>query len=315
MRDSDLVSAGEPFTRLLTQGMVCKETYFRNLGQGKPQYFNPTEVDVETDAKGRAISARLLADGESVEIGAVEKMSKSKNNGVDPQILIERYGADTVRLYTMFAAPPDQTLEWSDGAVEGASRFIKSLWRLTHEHTSKGPCDPIEQAQLDSDLKTLRRQIHETIGKVTDDISRRYKFNTAIAAVMELFNALSRAPQNSPSERAVLQEGLETAVLLLAPIIPHVTDALWRALGHADSSLIDSSWPQTDEATLQRSEIDIVVQVNGKKRAEIVVPVDCPKAELEARALAEENVKRALADKSVVKVVVVPGRLINVVVR
>ena len=315
MRDSDLVSAGEPFTRLLTQGMVCKETYFRNLGQGKPQYFNPTEVDVETDAKGRAISARLLADGESVEIGAVEKMSKSKNNGVDPQILIERYGADTVRLYTMFAAPPDQTLEWSDGAVEGASRFIKSLWRLTHEHTSKGPCDPIEQAQLDSDLKTLRRQIHETIGKVTDDISRRYKFNTAVAAVMELFNALSRAPQNSPSERAVLQEGLETAVLLLAPIIPHVTDALWRALGHADSSLIDSSWPQTDEATLQRSEIDIVVQVNGKKRAEIVVPVDCPKAELEARALAEENVKRALADKSVVKVVVVPGRLINVVVR
>jgi leucyl-tRNA synthetase len=315
MRDNGLVSASEPFTRLLTQGMVCKETYFRDVGQAKPQYFNPAEVDVETDAKGRAISARLISDGEPVEIGAIEKMSKSKNNGVDPQILIERYGADTVRLYTMFAAPPDQTLEWSDGAVEGGSRFIKSLWRLTHEHISKGACGAVDNALINDELKILRRQIHETIRKVTDDIARRYKFNTAIAAVMELFNALSRAPQDNPQARAVLQEGLETAVLLLAPIIPHVTDALWQALGHDEQSLIDAKWPNVDAAALERNEIGIVVQVNGKKRAEIVVPVDCPKSELEDRALTDANVQRATAGKSVVKIVVVPGRLINVVVR
>jgi leucyl-tRNA synthetase len=315
MRDAGLMTAGEPFTRLLTQGMVCKETYFRDVGQGKPQYFSPAAVTVETDAKGRAIKAILTTDGEPVEIGSVEKMSKSKNNGVDPQVLIERYGADTVRLYTMFASPPDQTLEWSDSAVEGAFRFIRSLWRLTHKHVQKGACARLDSAILNADQKTLRRQIHETIDKVTDDISRRYKFNTAIAAVMELLNALTRSSDDSEQGRAVLHEGLETAVLLLAPIIPHCTDTLWRALGHDLEPLVDANWPQVDRGALERDEVTIVVQVNGKKRAELSVAPDCTAEQMESMALADPNVERIIAEKSVVKIVVVPGRLINVVVQ
>jgi leucyl-tRNA synthetase len=294
---------------------VCKETYFRDVGQGKPQYFSPAAVTVETDAKGRAIKAILTTDGEPVEIGSVEKMSKSKNNGVDPQVLIERYGADTVRLYTMFASPPDQTLEWSDSAVEGAFRFIRSLWRLTHKHVQKGACARLDSAILNADQKTLRRQIHETIDKVTDDISRRYKFNTAIAAVMELLNALTRSSDDSEQGRAVLHEGLETAVLLLAPIIPHCTDTLWRALGHDLEPLVDANWPQVDRGALERDEVTIVVQVNGKKRAELSVAPDCTAEQMESMALADPNVERIIAEKSVVKIVVVPGRLINVVVQ
>jgi leucyl-tRNA synthetase len=315
MRDAGLMTPGEPFTRLLTQGMVCKETYFRDAENGKRQYFNPADVEVERDGKGRPVRARLSADGAAVEIGAVEKMSKSKNNGVDPQALIDRYGADTVRLYTMFAAPPDQTLEWSDNAVEGAFRFIKALWRLTYRHTAQGPCVPLDDDALDPALKTLRRRIHETIEKVTDDVARRYKFNTAIAAVMELINALSRNQDSSEQGRAVLQEGLESAVLLLAPIVPHCTDALWRALGHAAEPLLDAPWPQADKRAMVRDEVDIVVQVNGKKRAQINVAMDSPQAELEAAALAHANVQRSIGNKTVVKIVVVPGRLINVVVR
>ncbi len=315
MRDTGLVTPSEPFTRLLTQGMVCKETYFREVGGAKPKYFNPAEVNVETDEKGRTVVARLAADGELVEIGPVEKMSKSKNNGVDPQALIERYGADTVRLYTMFAAPPDQTLEWSDNAVEGAFRFIKSLWRLTYSHTENGPTEALALSELSPEMTALRRQIHQTIAKVTDDIARRYKFNTAIAAVMELINALSRHQEDSAQGRAVMQEGLESAVLLLSPIVPHCTDALWRALGHDTESLLDARWPTADERAMVRDEIPIVVQVNGKKRAEINVAADCPQAELERAALAEANVQRAIAGKTVAKIVVVPERLINIVVR
>ncbi len=315
MRDAGLVSAGEPFTRLLTQGMVCKETYSRDAGNGKRQYFNPADVDVEIDAKGRPVVARLAADGEVVEIGAVEKMSKSKNNGVDPQALIDRYGADTVRLYTMFAAPPDQALEWSDTAVEGAFRFIKSLWRLTYQHSAAGPCQRLDENALGGDLKALRRQIHETINKVTDDVARRYKFNTAIAAVMELVNALSRNRDDSEQGRAVQQEGLEAAVRLLAPIVPHCTDALWRALGHQDESLLDASWPEANERAIVRDELLIMVQVNGKKRAEINIAAGCEQEELEVAALADANVQRCIDGKTVIKTVVVPGRLINLVVR
>ena len=315
MRDAGLVTAGEPFTRLLTQGMVCKETYFRSVANAKPQYFNPSEVEVETDEKGRTVVARLVADGELVEIGAVEKMSKSKNNGVDPQALIERYGADTVRLYTMFAAPPDHTLEWSDNAVEGAFRFIKNLWRLTYAHTQKGSTAALDPNDLSFDMKALRRAIHETIAKVTDDISWRYKFNTAIAAVMEMINALSRNQEDSEQGRAVLQEGLEAAVLLLAPIVPHCTDALWRALGHDAELLLDAPWPRVDQRALVRDEILIVVQVNGKKRAEINVAANCPNTEMESAALTNQNVQRAITTKTVVKIVHVPGRLINIVVR
>ena len=311
MRDAGLAVADEPFTRLLTQGMVCKETYFRETDSGKKQYFNPEAVDTETDDKGRVTKATLKADGQSVVIGAVEKMSKSKNNGIDPQTLIDRYGADTVRLYTMFAAPPEQSLEWSDSAVEGAFRFLRGLWRLTFEHVGKGPAAPVTSLQ-GAAAKDLKRKIHETIAKVTDDIARRYKFNTAIAAVMELVNALGKAGSETAEDRAVLQEGLEACTLLLAPIVPHCTEAMWSALGHT-TSLATARWPVADAAALVRDEIEVVVQVNGRKRASILLPVDADAALAEKTAMADENVARFLEGQTVRKVIVVPGRLVNIV--
>jgi leucyl-tRNA synthetase len=311
MRDAGLAHSDEPFTRLLTQGMVCKETYFREGDNGKKTYFNPAAVEVVTDDKGRATSAHLEADGQPVQIGPVEKMSKSKNNGIDPQTLIDRYGADTVRLYTMFAAPPEQSLEWSDTAVEGAFRFLRGLWRLTVEHTQRAPSSAA--AVLTPDLCAVRRRIHETIAKVTDDISRRYKFNTAIAAVMELVNTLQRLPTNDPATYPIQQEGLESCVLLLSPIVPHVADALWEALGHPVGSLLDTPWPQVDPSALVKPELELVVQVNGKKRGVVTVAADADAASAEATALADPNVRRHLDGQTVRKVVVIPGRLVNIV--
>ena len=313
MRDAGLVHSDEPFARLLTQGMVCKETYFREGTSGRKQYFNPADVDVTTDEKGRAITARLRADGNEVTIGPVEKMSKSKNNGIDPQTLIDRYGADTVRLYTMFAAPPDQSLEWSDTAVEGAFRFLKSLWRLTLRHASERPQEQGNKP-LSPALRTLRRHIHETIAKVSDDVSRRYKFNTAIAAVMELVNHLTRTEADTGEAWSVMQEGLETAVLLLAPIVPHVTQALWQALGH-DGLLAEQTWPVLDSAALDRDTLELVVQVNGKKRAVVNVAPDADRETCEAAALADSNVQKFTTDRVIRKVIVVPGKLVNLVVQ
>ncbi|MGE0486748.1 MAG: leucine--tRNA ligase [Gammaproteobacteria bacterium] len=313
MRDAGLVRSDEPFTRLLTQGMVCKETYYRDVSGGRRQYFNPADVEVETDTKGRVTAARLKRDGQPVTIGAVEKMSKSKNNGIDPQALIDRYGADTVRLYTMFAAPPDQSLEWSDSAVEGAFRFIKALWRLTTEHVAGGLAGSVDHAVLSEELRVLRRHIHETIGKVSDDISRRYKFNTAIAAVMELVNHLARTRSDDAPARTVRQEGLETVVLLLSPIVPHVAQVLWRALGHG-GELMDATWPAVDPTALERDAIELVVQVNGRKRAVVAVPADADKAACEAAALADTNVRRFTEGATLRKIIVVPGKLVNVVV-
>ena len=313
MRDAGLVRSDEPFTSLLTQGMVCKETYYREADNGRLQYFNPAEVEVETDDKGRVVAAWLTADGQPVTTGPVEKMSKSKNNGVDPQGLIDRYGADTVRLYTMFAAPPDQSLEWSDSAVEGQFRFLKSLWRLTREHGLGGSADKVDPTALTPPQREVRRHVHETIAKVTDDIARRYKFNTAIAAVMELVNHLSRFDDDSAAGCAIMQEALEAVVLLLAPIVPHATTQLWRALGHRDN-LVGAAWPIVDDKALVRDEVDIVVQVNGKKRAIVRVPADADETRCETAAMTDANVQRFVDGKSVRKVIVVPGRLVNVVV-
>ena len=314
MRDAGLVKSDEPFKRLLTQGMVCKETYYREGANGRRQYFSPSAVEVDTDAKGRAVAARLVADGQPVVIGAVEKMSKSKNNGVDPQALIDRYGADTVRLYTMFAAPPDQSLEWSDSAVEGAFRFLKTLWRLAHEHVSGGLPASSTAGSLNPAQAALRRHIHETIVKVSDDISRRYKFNTAIAAVMELVNHLQRTAADDGAGRSVRQEGLDTVVLLLAPIVPHIAHALWQALGHADA-LVDSPWPVADPAALVRDALDLVVQVNGRKRAVVSVAADADATTCESAALSDANVERFTTGKTIRKIVVVPGKLVNIVVQ
>jgi leucyl-tRNA synthetase len=267
MRDEGLVDSDEPFTRLLTQGMVLKD-------------------------------------------GA--KMSKSKGNTVDPQALIERYGADTVRLFSMFAAPPEQSLDWSDSGVEGAHRFLKRLWRLVEQHLSQGPHPRLAVSELNDEQKALRRKIHETLAKVGDDYGRRQTFNTAIAAVMELTNEISRMATNDGQGRAVVAEGLRLSVLMLCPVVPHISHALWQALG-GDGEVIDTPWPDVDESALARDTIEMVVQVRGKVRAKIEVPAEADKDEVEASALAQDNVQRFVGDAGIKKVIVVPGKLINIV--
>ncbi|MFP4137570.1 MAG: leucine--tRNA ligase [Halomonas sp.] len=313
MRDLGLVAVDEPFQRLLTQGMVIAETFYREAPNGGKQWFNPADVEVKRDDKGRPVSAVLVEDGQPVEMGGIEKMSKSKNNGVDPQSMIDRFGADTVRLFMMFAAPPEQSLEWSDAGVEGAHRFLKRLWRLVGEHLAAGEPAALEREALDDAQRELRRKTHETIRKAGDDIGRRTTFNTAIAAVMELTNALGRFDDTSPRGLAVAREAVEACVLLLAPIIPHACHALWAALGHR-APVIDARWPAVDEAALARDTIELVVQVNGKLRARIEVEADADKSAIESQALAAENVQRHTEGKTVRKVIVVPGKLVNIVV-
>ena len=322
MRDLGLVSVDEPFQRLLTQGMVIAETYYRETDNGGKQWFNPADVEVKRDDKGRPVSAVLIADGQPVVMGGIEKMSKSKNNGVDPQSMIDRFGADTVRLFMMFAAPPEQSLEWSDSGVEGASRFLKRLWRLVSDHLEAerqagGVVGGIDPGALSEPQRELRRKTHETIAKASDDIGRRTTFNTAIAAVMELTNAIGRFHQGadaaSDQDLAVTREAVEACVLLLAPIVPHACHALWAELGHAEP-IIDATWPRVDESALARDTIELVVQVNGKLRARIEVPASADKAAVEAEAFAAENVQRHTEGKTVRKVIVVPGKLVNIVV-
>ena len=313
MHDLKLVKVQEPFTNLLTQGMVLNEIYFRKPAAGRIQYFNPTEINWDTDDKGQRSNPKLKADAQPVQFGGIGTMSKSKNNGVDPQKLVEEYGADTARLFTMFAAPPEQTLEWSDEGVQGAHRFMKRLWRAVYEHVSAGGVTALNKAELTVAQKDLRRLAHQTLNKVTDDIQRRRVFNTAIAAVMELMNAVGKFSDNSPQGRAVAQEALEIAVLTLSPIVPHACHALWHELGHSDA-IIDQSWPKADPAALEQDTLEIVVQVNGKLRGRINIAAAAGEDDARAAALADDNVKKWVEDKSVRKFIYVPGKLINVVV-
>lgn len=313
MRDEGLVENDEPFSKLLTQGMVIAETYYRTNDDGSREWFNPADITLERDDKGSSIRATLSADGESVTIGGIEKMSKSRNNGVDPQSLIDRYGADTVRLYTMFAAPPEQTLEWSDAGVEGAYRFLKRLWKLSATHLEAGDVPDLKKDELSNAQQKIRLKIHITINKVNDDIGRRYTFNTAIAATMELINILSHAKDESENGRAIMREGLETVILLLSPIVPHITEVLWREFGHT-KPIIDAAWPEVDESALVQKELQLVVQVNGKLRAKIMVPSDADQKQIEESAISDENVQKFIAEKQIRKVIVVPGRLVNIVV-
>ncbi|WP_284455100.1 leucine--tRNA ligase, partial [Alloalcanivorax xenomutans] len=253
---------------------------------------------------------QLLCQGMVLKDGA--KMSKSKGNTVDPQQMIEQYGADTVRLFMMFAAPPEQSLEWNDAGVEGAHRFIKRLWRMVAEHVEGGAAPALNPSALSAAAKAVRRKTHETIQKVSDDFSRRYTFNTAIAAVMELINDTGRLAADDPQAGAVRQEALEAAVLLLSPIIPHASHQLWRALGH-DDAVIDAAWPEVDESALVKDSVELVVQVNGKVRAKLEAPADADNAALETLAMAEENVRKFIDGKTVRKVIVVPGKLVNIV--
>ncbi len=275
------------------------------------RFFNKLMRDVGLTTNDEPFK-NLLTQGMVLKDGT--KMSKSKGNTVDPQGLIEQYGADTARLFMMFAAPPEQSLEWSDAGVEGASRFLKRLWRQTYEHVEAGEVVALDLAALNDGQKALRRQTHETIAKVGDDIGRRFTFNTAIASVMELINALVKFKDNSEQGRAVMQESLQAIVLLLSPIVPHITHELWRVLGQ-DSSLLDQAWPEVDESALVKDSLQIIVQVNGKLRSRIEVPASASKDEIEAAAVNDENVKRFTDDKQVVKVIVVPGKLVNIVVK
>jgi leucyl-tRNA synthetase len=317
MRDEGLVTSDEPFKRLLTQGMVVAGTWYREDEKGGKHWFSPVDVDAERDAHGKVTKAWLVSDGQPVQFGGIEKMSKSKNNGVDPQGMIEKYGADTVRLFMMFAAPPDASLEWSDAGVEGAQRFLKRLWKMVGDHVAQngaqGATPSLDVTTMDDAARDLRRKTHETIAKVSDDVARRYTFNTAIAAVMELANAIQKFTPASPQDRAVVQEGLEAMVLLLSPIVPHITDALWHALGHADA-LVDARWPAADATAMVRSTIEVVLQVNGKLRGKLSVAADTAKDALQKLALADDNVQKHMEGKPAKKVIVVPGKLVNVVV-
>jgi leucyl-tRNA synthetase len=303
----------EPFANLFTQGMVLNEVFFRKPESGRIEYFNPADVEVTLDQAGGRRVAVLRADGREVESGGIVTMSKSKNNGVDPATLVEEFGADTARLFTMFAAPPEQTLEWSDEGVQGAYRFIKRLWKAVHEHVAGGGAPPLERPPSSEPRRALRRQAQQTLAKVTDDIGRRRTFNTAIASVMELMNAIARYPVADAQDRAVVQEALEIAVLSLSPIIPHVTHVLWRELGHT-TALIDEPWPAVDEAALEQATLELVVQVNGKLRARITVAADADESCAREAALADPNVRKFVGAAAVRKVIVVPGKLVSIVI-
>ncbi|WP_437269997.1 leucine--tRNA ligase [Stutzerimonas balearica] len=312
MRDEGLVSSNEPFKNLLTQGMVVAETYYRTLENGGKDWFNPADVEVERDAKAKVIGARLKTDGQPVEIGGTEKMSKSKNNGVDPQAMIDAYGADTCRLFMMFASPPDMSLEWSDSGVEGASRFLRRVWRLAHAHVSAGLPGTLDVTALNDEQKAVRRAIHLAIRQASTDVGQHHKFNTAIAQVMTLMNVLEKAPTASEQDRALLQEGLETVALLLAPITPHICHELWQQLGKP-GAIIDAQWPKVDESALVQDSLTLVVQVNGKLRGQIEVPASASREEVETAARGNENVLRFTEGLTIRKVIVVPGKLVNIV--
>ncbi|HAD32561.1 MAG TPA: leucine--tRNA ligase, partial [Methylophaga sp.] len=253
----------------------------------------------------------LLTQGMVLKDGA--KMSKSKGNTVDPQALIDEYGADTARLFMMFAAPPEMSLEWSDNAVEGANRFLKRLWRSVHEHTEKGVVKDKNLTDLSEAATDLRRLAHQTLTKVGDDLGRRHTFNTAIAAVMELMNGLSKFTEQDTQARAVRQEVLELVVLMLAPITPHICHALWSQLGY-DKAVIDAQWPEVDAEALKQDKTELMIQVNGKLRSKLMVDVNAQQADIEPLAIADENVQRYIDGKTIRKIILVPGRLINIVV-
>ena len=336
MRDMGLVKFSEPFSKLLTQGMVLNETYYRAGQNGKKEWFNPSEIDLKLDDRGRPVSALLKKDGEAVEIGGVEKMAKSKNNGIDPQTLIDQYGADTARLFVMFAAPPEQQLEWSDAGVEGAARFLRRLWQFSYQHAVainvansstaaneqakdgqlvhiSGATATIKNVRLVED-RNLRREIH-TILKQADFDFQRMQYNTVVSAAMKMLNALEAAGSASVAVRC---EGLSILLRLLYPIVPHITHAIWQSLGYFETlgPLLDAPWPQVEDAALLQDELELTLQISGKLRGRFKVPAGADHAAIEQRALACDSVKKQIQQGDVVeKIIIVPGRLVNIVIK
>ncbi len=311
MRDEGVVQGNEPFTNLLTQGMVLADTFYREADSGKKTWFNPADIILEKDDKGRVLSAKYSGDGQDVVVGGQEKMSKSKNNGIDPQSIIDQYGADTARVFMMFAAPPDQSLEWSDAGVEGANRFLKRVWRLTTGFLEKGnAAASIDTAKLSKDAQDLRRKTHETIQKVDDDLERRHAFNTAIAAQMELLNACNKFEAKDDNDIAVQRESIIALLTMLAPFAPHLSQTLLTEFG---IELTEALFPRVDESALTRNTQTIVVQVNGKLRGKLEVAVNMSKEELLALAKALPEVQQFLTGPTK-KEIVVPNKLVNLVV-
>ena len=313
LRDAGFVTSDEPAQKLLCQGMVLADAFYYTSPTNERIWVSPTQVTLERDEKGRIIKATDPEGHELVHTG-MTKMSKSKNNGIDPQEMVEKYGADTVRLFMMFASPAEMTLEWQESGVEGAKRFLGRVWNLVYEYSQNPAKTALDVTALSADQKALRRDVHKTIAKVSDDIGRRQTFNTAIAAVMELMNKLTRAPLESEQDRAVMAEALSAVVRMLYPITPHICFELWKALGN-ESTIDHAEWVKADEAAMVEDEKLIVVQVNGKVRGKVTVAADANEETVKTVAFADENVKKFTDNTQIVKVIYVPGKLLNVVVK
>jgi len=314
MRDMGLVKVDEPFTRLMTQGMLLNHIFFRRNAKGGVEYIPPEEVDVRHDAEGRTIDAVWKLDGQPVEYGGVGKMGKTESNGVDPQTLIDRFGADTARLYVMFAGKPEDSAVWSDAGVEGAGRFLKRLWTFAQTHAGETERPP-NAPSPDPVLRAARREIHLTLKQANDDYEK-IKYNTVVSAGMKILNALEATPAGSADYSAIRREGLSILLRVLYPIVPHVTWTLWRDIGFAAElgDLIDAPWPEVDADALKQDELELVLQVNGKLRGKLVVAATADRAAIEEAAKASAEVAKHSNGASVKKVVIVPGRLVNVVV-
>jgi leucyl-tRNA synthetase len=316
MRDLGLVKFDEPFTNLLTQGMVLNETYYREAANGKKTWFNPDEVALTFDEKGRPVTATLKADGQPVTIGGTEKMSKSKNNGIDPQAQIDQYGADTARLFTMFASPPEQTLEWSGSGVEGAQRFLRRVWAYAANHAARiAQAGNVDAASLNDAQKALRRDVFKTLQQADNDL-KRIQYNTVVSACMKMLNTLESAKlDDSAASNAVIAESFSVFLRILNPVTPHITHVLWEELGFAKAhgDILDAEWPKVDESALTQNEVELMIQVNGKLRGSITVPTGADKASIEAAALANEAAQKFITGTPK-KIIVVPGKLVNIVV-
>ena len=312
MRDEGLVKSNEPFKKLLCQGMVLSESYYYQ-SEGKKIWVSPSKADIHRDKYGKAEKIIDIETGVELTSGGITKMSKSKNNGVDPQLIIDKYGSDTVRLFTMFASPPEQTMEWSDEGVSGAFKFLKKLWRIVHDQIKLSNEDVIDVSILNDQQKYLRRKTHETIKKVSDDFGRRNTFNTAIAAVMELLNEIPKVDTISPQSIAVRREAISNAILMLNPIVPHICNKLWLTLGNP-TSICDIDWPKVDELALLKTSSTIVIQVNGKVRGKIEVSVGSNDDTVKNQALEHGNVQKFIAGKQVKKIIIIPNKIVNIVI-
>ena len=313
LRDAGFVTSDEPADKLLCQGMVLADAFYYTSPTNERIWVSPTQVTLERDEKGRIIKATDPEGRELVHSG-MTKMSKSKNNGIDPQEMVEKYGADTVRLFMMFASPAEMTLEWQESGVEGAKRFLGRVWNLVYQYQQNPAKTSLDITALSAAQKALRREVHKTIAKVSDDIGRRQTFNTAIAAVMELMNKLTKASLESDQDRAVMAEALSAVVRMLYPITPHICFELWQALGN-ESNIDTAEWVKADEAAMVEDEKLIVVQVNGKVRGKVTVPATSSEEEIKAAAKADPNVAKFLDGKEILKEIYIPLKMLNFVVK